>query len=43
MLFELIDGAPARHREGVVRLGDRGFSVVTDEPPASLLAFVARR
>lgn len=42
ILFELIDDAHARNWEGVVRLGDRGFLVVTDEHPASLLAFVRR-
>lgn len=40
ILFELIDDAHARNWEGVVRLPGRGFLVMTDEHPASILAFV---
>jgi hypothetical protein len=31
---------PGRNWEGIVRLADRGFLVVTDKHPASMLAFV---
>ncbi|HJL15782.1 MAG TPA: hypothetical protein RMH99_09005 [Sandaracinaceae bacterium LLY-WYZ-13_1] len=40
ILLELVDDAHARNWEGVVRLGDRGFLVMTDEHPESMLAFV---
>lgn len=40
ILFELVDDAHARNWEGVVRLPGRGFLVMTDEHPASMLAFV---
>lgn len=40
ILLELIDDDHARNWEGLVRLGSRGFLVVTDEHPESILAFV---
>ena len=39
ILFELLDDEHARNWEGAVRFGD-GFLVVTDEHPASILAYV---
>ena len=36
----LIDDAHPRNWEGVVRLGDRGFLIATDEYPSTILAFV---
>lgn len=42
ILFELVDDEHARNWEGLVRLGERGFLVVTDEHPSTLFAFVAR-
>jgi hypothetical protein len=42
ILLELVDDAHARNWEGLVRLGDRGFLVATDEYPESILAFVPR-
>lgn len=40
ILLELIDDAHARNWEGLVRLPGRGFLVMTDEYPGSILAFV---
>lgn len=40
ILFELIDDLHARNWEGVVRMPGGGFLVMTDEHPASILAFV---
>lgn len=40
ILFELVDDDHARNWEGLVRLPGRGFLVMTDEHPASILAFV---
>lgn len=39
--LELLDDPHARNWEGIVRLGDRGFLLVTDEHPETILAFVA--
>ncbi len=41
ILFELIDDQHARNWEGVVRMPGGGFLVMTDEHPASILAYVA--
>lgn len=38
-----VDDDHPRNWEGVVRLGDRGFLVVTDEYPSTLFAFVPHR
>ncbi len=40
ILFRLVDDEHARNWEGLVRLPGRGFLVMTDEHPASILAFV---
>jgi len=40
-LLELVDDAHARNWEGAVRMPGRGFLVMTDEHPESLLGFVA--
>lgn len=40
ILFELVDDEHARNWEGLVRMPGRGFLVMTDEHPASILAFV---
>lgn len=40
--LELVDDEHARNWEGVVRLGDRGFLLATDEHPETILAFVPR-
>lgn len=40
--LELVDDEHARNWEGVVRLGDRGFLLATDEHPDTILAFVPR-
>lgn len=40
ILFELVDDEHARNWEGLVRLEGRGFLVVTDEHPDTILAFV---
>jgi len=40
ILLELVDDAHPRNWEGIVRLGDRGFLLVTDEHPRTILAFV---
>lgn len=42
ILLELLDDEHARNWEGIVRLGDRGFLIATDEHPESILAFVPR-
>lgn len=39
--LELLD-ADARNWEGIARLGERGFLLVTDHHPRTILAFVAR-
>jgi hypothetical protein len=41
--LELIDDDHARNWEGVVRLDDRGFLLVTDKHPETILGFVAGR
>ena len=41
--LELVGDAHARNWEGLVRLGDRGFLLVTDEHPETILAFVPRQ
>lgn len=41
--LELVDDAHARNWEGLVRWGERGFLVVTDEHPESILGFVEGR
>lgn len=40
ILLELLDAEHPRNWEGLVRLGDRGFLLVTDEHPQTILAFV---
>jgi len=40
ILLELLDDAHPRNWEGIVRLRDRGFLLVTDEHPSTILAFV---
>jgi len=40
--FQLLDDEHPRNWEGVVRLGDRGFLIVTDQYPDTLLGFVSR-
>lgn len=41
ILFELVDDLHARNWEGLVRMPGGGFLVMTDEHPASILAYVA--
>jgi hypothetical protein len=41
ILLELVDDLHARNWEGVVRMPGGGFLMMTDEHPASILAFVA--
>jgi hypothetical protein len=41
-LYLELDGGDGRNWEGIVRVGDRGFLVATDEHPGTLLAYVAR-
>jgi len=38
--LQLLDDAHPRNWEGVVRLGERGFLIVTDEYPSTMLGFV---
>jgi hypothetical protein len=38
--LELVDAETSRNWEGIVRLGTRGFVLVTDEHPGTILAFV---
>ena len=40
--LKLIDDDRARNWEGIVRLDDRGFLLVTDKHPETILGFVAR-
>lgn len=39
--LQLIDGV-SRNWEGLVRLDERGFLLITDEFPETILAFVAK-
>lgn len=41
--LELVDDTHSRNWEGLVRLGDRGFLMVTDEYPETILGFVPRQ
>jgi hypothetical protein len=43
ILLSLVDDEHARNWEGAVRLPGRGFLIMTDEHPASILAFVPAR
>lgn len=43
ILLSLVDDAHARNWEGAVRLPGRGFLIMTDEHPQSILAFVPAR
>lgn len=39
--LKLLDGQQARNWEGVVRLDDRGFLIVTDRHPSTMVGFVS--
>jgi len=41
--LELIDAQTSRNWEGIARLDKRGFLVVTDEHPGTILAFIPYR